>query len=145
MKKLVVIALLVAGFTTFAQENGRKQNNKNFKPEQRVEMQVKKMTENLNLDEKQQKEITAFLNVQKEERAAFADKRKALKEGAEKPSKEQREAMKKTIEKKKIMTKEKMKSILNENQYKKWESLMEENQNNRKEKMQQRNNKNNQK
>lgn len=131
MKKLVVAALLVVGLTTFAQEKGKKGDFKEMTPEQRTEVQVKKMTKDLDLNETQQKQVKELLNSQKEDRTEMLDKRKEMKETAEKATKEQRAEMKAKIEEKKAAIDAKMKSILTDEQYKKWETQKEE----RKEKM----------
>ena len=55
MKKLLVAALLVVGMTTFAQEEVKEQKAQ-LTPEQRVESQVKRMTKDLTLNEKQAQE-----------------------------------------------------------------------------------------
>ncbi|MFT5754359.1 MAG: protein CpxP [Flavobacterium sp.] len=131
MKKLIVVALLVVGLTTFAQGKGKRGDFKEITPEKRTEMQVKKMTADLNLNEKQQKEVKELLNSQKEDRDEMMEKRKEMKETAEKATKEQREAMKAKMDKKKEAIDAKMKTILTGDQYKKWEATKEE----RKEKM----------
>jgi protein CpxP len=131
MKKLFAIALLVVGLTTFAQEKGKRGDFKEITPEKRTEMQVKKMTADLNLNEKQQKEVKELLNSQKEDRDEMMEKRKEIKETAEKATKEQREEMKAKMDKKKEAIDAKMKTILTGDQYKKWEATKEE----RKEKM----------
>ena len=84
MKKLFVLALLVVGLTTFAQEKGKRGDFKEMTPEQRTEMQVKKMTKDLDLNEKQQKEVKELLASQKEDRSEMMEKRKEMKETAEK-------------------------------------------------------------
>ena len=48
MKKLFVVALLLVGTSTFAQER-MGENNDKLTPEQRVNLQVKKLTKELNL------------------------------------------------------------------------------------------------
>ncbi|WP_339838523.1 DUF4890 domain-containing protein [uncultured Flavobacterium sp.] len=131
MKKLVVAALLVVGLTTFAQGKGKRGDFKEITPEQRTEMQIKKMTTDLNLNEKQQKEVKELLNAQKEDRAEMIEKRKEIKETAEKATKEQRAEMKAKMDLKKEAIDKKMKTILTDEQYKKWEATKED----RKEKM----------
>lgn len=131
MKKLFVAALLVVGLTTFAQEKGKRGDFKEMTPEQRTEMQVKKMTTDLDLNEKQQKEVKELLNSQKEDRSEMMEKRKEMKETAEKATKEQRAEMKSKMDKKKEVVDAKMKTILTGDQYKKWETMKET----RKEKM----------
>jgi len=110
MKKLFVLALLVVGLTTYAQKKGG--DKKEITPEQRTEMQVKRMTKELDLNEKQQKEVKELLESQKEGRTEFAEKRKEMKESGEKPTQEQREEMKAKMIKNREAMKSKMKAIL---------------------------------
>ena len=131
MKNLFVVALLVIGLTTFAQEKGKKGDRKNMSPEERTEMRVEKMTKELDLNEAQQEQVKELLASQKEDREEFIEKRKEIRETAEKATKEQRAEMKAKMEEKKEAMKTKMKAILTDDQYKKWESNLEE----RKEKM----------
>lgn len=107
MKKLVVIALMLSGLTTFAQE---KKEGKQGKPdgekwsvEQKVDEKVKRIASDLNLNEKQVAEIKELLQkeiAQKEENRA---KIKAIREEM-RPTKEEREAMK--AEMKRVLTPE---------------------------------------
>lgn len=126
MKKLFVVALLVVSLTTFAQEKEKKGDRKNMSPEERTEMRVEKMTKELDLNETQQKQVKELLASQKENREEFIEKRKEIKETAEKATKEQRAEMKAKMEENKEAIKSKMKTILTDEQYKKWESNMEE-------------------
>ena len=59
MKKLIFAIALVLTTVTFAQD--KKQARERLTPEQQTELQVKKMTLDLDLDAKQQKEINAVL------------------------------------------------------------------------------------
>ena len=116
MKKLIVAAFLVVGFTTFAQvekkEKGDKEPMEKISPEKRGEREVKKMTKDLGLNESQQKEMKAL----------FSEMNSKV-EGDKKPSKEDRKAMKDKISK-----------ILTPEQNAKWEKIQEE----KKEKMKER-------
>lgn len=124
MKKLIVVALMVIGLTTYAQDK-RGGERKEMSPEQRTEMTVKKMTKELDLNQTQQKQIKELLDSQKDERAEMIEKRKEIRETAEKATKEQREEMKAKMTAKKEALKSKMKTILTDEQYKKWELNME--------------------
>ena len=78
MKKLIVAALLVVGLTTYAQEKeGRRAGREKLTSEQKVELQVKKMTKDLNLNEKQTKDVRALVTKQVEKREA---KRKEMED-----------------------------------------------------------------
>ena len=117
MKKLIVAAFLVVGFTTFAQiekkEKGGKEPMEKKSPEKRGEREVKRMTKDLGLNDSQQKEMKAL----------FSEPASKRGEGDKKPSKEERKAMKDKISK-----------ILSPEQNAKWEKIQEE----RKDKMKER-------
>lgn len=132
MKKLLVLALLTVGMTVFAQE--RKMKHDNLTIEERTELQVKKMTLNLNLTEKQQNEIKALLIQNAKEREAKKQELKERKEAGVKPTKEERLAIQNERLDAQIEMKKKMKAILNDEQMKKWEAQQEK----REEKMKER-------
>ena len=117
MKKLIVAALLVVGLTTYAQEKeGRKAGKEKLTTEQKVNLQVKKMTKDLDLNEKQTKDVRALVAKQVEKREAIKVQMEAEKEAV-------------SVEMKKILTAE---------QYAKWEKNREEKIENFKEKMSER-------
>ncbi|MBY0487122.1 MAG: hypothetical protein K2P85_08075, partial [Flavobacteriaceae bacterium] len=101
MKKLFLVALLVVGLTTFAQEK-RGDRREQLTPEQRVDFQVKKLTKDLSLDEKQEKEVRVLVAKEVEKREAKRAEMKAKKaEMIEKakPSKEELEARRAEMQK----------------------------------------------
>jgi len=117
MKKLIVAALLVVGLTTYAQEKeGRKAGKEKLTTEQKVNLQVKKMTKDLDLNEKQTKDVRALVTKQVEKREDIKAQIQAEKEAV-------------SVEMKKILTAE---------QYAKWEKNREEKIENFKEKMSER-------
>lgn len=140
MKKLIIAALLVVSFTTFAQDKrGIKGDKSTLTSEQKVDMHIKKLTSELTLTEKQIKEIRALAE---KETVKREETRKEMIELREK-KKEERKAI---VEKKRAeMTEEQakysaeMKKILTPVQYTKWEKMKEERKElrgkNRKEKM----------
>ena len=75
MKKLVVALLFIVGITAMAQEKEMKRPNgdkfASLTPEQKVEFQVKKMSKDLNLNEKQVKEMKALVTKEVEKREAI--------------------------------------------------------------------------
>ncbi|MQP25546.1 hypothetical protein GFJ94_10765 [Flavobacterium sp. LMO8] len=121
MKKLILVALLVVSSLTFAQERGRK--GEKLTPEQQTELQVKKMTLELDLDAKQQKEIKAILLENAKKREAKMTEMKAKREKGKKPSADEKFAMKNEILDHQIEHKAQMKKILKPEQYQKWEDL----------------------
>ncbi len=113
MKKLIVAAFLVVGFTTFAQvqmkENAKKEQMEKMSPAERSQMALKRMTKNLSLNEAQQKQMSELLS-----------EAEAKKEINNKASKADRQLMKDKISK-----------ILTPEQNATWEKIQAE----RKEKM----------
>ena len=104
MKKLFVLALLLVGTSTFAQER-MGENNDKLTPEQRVNLQIKKLTKELNLSDKQAQELKEIVVKEIEQREA----RKA-------------EIQAKKAEKKR-MAEERMKKILTPEQFSKWTEI----------------------
>jgi hypothetical protein len=129
MKKLILVVTLVISTLTFAQERSRK--GEKLTPEQQTELQVKKMTLELDLDAKQQKELKAILLEQAQKREGKIAEIKAKREKGEKLSADERFEMKNKMLDNQIEHKAQMKKILKPEQFKKWEQNLE----NRKEKM----------
>ena len=79
MKKLIIAAVLMIGMTSFAQTTPGEKGHKTerLSPDQRNEKHLKKLTTELNLNEKQQKEIGAILAEQSSKREANKEERKA--------------------------------------------------------------------
>lgn len=135
MKKLIVLALLLVGTTMVAQEKNRehKRNEmEQFTPEQRSELQLKKLTLELDLNESQQKEIKAFIADKNTKMEAHKTAMKAMKEKGTKPTSDERFAMKSKMLDEQIATKKRMQKVLNEKQFEKWTALKEEHQGDRK-------------
>ena len=131
MKKLALMVLLVVGLSTYAQEE-KKQERKGpererLSPEQRNQLQLKKMTLELNLNEAQQKEIGALLAEQSAKREAEMATYKASKDKGVKPTPEEKFAKKNQKLDEAIAMKAKVQKILTPEQFKKWEELKKEN------------------
>jgi protein CpxP len=135
MKRLLVIAIALISIQGIAQEARKERPNKqersqkmnDLTPEEAATLQTKKMVLHLDLNEKQQKDIYQ-LNVENaSQRKAMMETRKANKESGsmEKPSKEERLKMMNTKLDHQIAMKAKMKTILNAEQYSKWEETQE--------------------
>ena len=125
----MVVALLMVGMTIFAQERNRRQQENNmeqFTPEQRSQLQLKKMTLNLDLNESQQREIKAFIADKNTKMEAHKTAMKAMKEKGTKPTNDERFAMKMKMLDEQIVTKKRMEKILNPKQFEKWTALKEE-------------------
>lgn len=126
MKKLMVMALLMVGTTIFAQERSKKQpvnEMEQFTPQQRSELQVKKLTLELDLNESQQRDIKAFIADKNTKMEGHKTARKAMKEKGIKPTRDDRFAMKSMMLDEQIATKKRMEKILNPIQFEKWNAL----------------------
>lgn len=130
MKKLILSALLISGMIVSAQEQdkparvsseNRKGRVEPLKPEQRVELKLKKMTLDLDLTEKQQVEVKKILEADaKKNEVKWAD----LKEKKEKNGKltnDERFALQNEMLDNKIEMKKALKAILSPEQMTKWE------------------------
>ncbi|MGC4040268.1 MAG: hypothetical protein QM710_05660 [Flavobacterium sp.] len=131
MKKLLVAALLVVGMTTFAQQKDGKPGRERLTSEQKVDLQVKRMTKDLDLNEKQIQEIKTLIAKQVEKREATKAELKDVKE-------KQRAEIKADIEKDQVAVTAEMKKILTADQFAKWEKMREERKGKAKERMMQR-------
>lgn len=124
MKKLLIAIVMLGALTSFAQE--RKTDQDKLTPEQRVELQVKKMTLDLDLNDKQQKDIKKLLTEQAKKREEGKAKREAMKKVGTKPTSEERFAMKSKMMDEQIAFKAEIKKILSEKQMEKWEEHKED-------------------
>ena len=126
MKKVCIVALLVIGLSSFAQERKErhpKGEMEQMTPEQRNQLHLKKMTLDLDLNAKQQEQLTKILADQSAKREAIKAEHKTKMEEA----KAIRFEMKKKILDEQIEMKNKMKSILSAEQFAKWEMKKEKN------------------
>ena len=131
MKKLIIIAVALLALQVTAQEQKRENHKKgerankmmNLSAEEIATLQTKKMTLHLDLNESQQTEIMKINLDKATKRKEMMAKRKAKKESgeAQKPTQEQRLKMTNAKLDHQIAMKAKMKNILNEEQYAKWE------------------------
>lgn len=134
MKRLFLIALALVTLQITAQDRKnmskkgeRVENMQSYTPEEMAELQTKKMTLALDLTESQQKQVMALNLENAKERKAIMKKRQEMKKEEEASlSKEDKLKMKNNILDKQIAMKAKMKKILNDEQYSKWENLQEE-------------------
>ena len=127
MKKLFIVALLVVGMTSFAQERKARPERAQMEqmtPEQRNQLHLKKMTLELDLNASQQKEMSKIIVEQSTKREARMAERKANKDSAKKQlTADERFAKKSQMLDEQIVMKEKMKKILSADQYKKWDEM----------------------
>ena len=137
MKKILIIAVALLALQVTAQEQQRERSNKqgrslkmmDLSAEDAATLQTKKMTLHLDLNKSQQAEIKKINLENATKRKAMMAERKARKESGEiqKPTQEQRLEMVNTKLDRKIAMKAKMKNILNEEQYAKWEKAQMQN------------------
>ncbi|MEM0541201.1 hypothetical protein WFZ85_01105 [Flavobacterium sp. j3] len=120
MKKLVVILFLAVGIAAIAQERGTKKpmggKYASLSSDEKVELQVKRLTKELNLNEKQTSEVKVIVikEIEKREKAkAEMDAFKAKKRAE--------------IQKDSIAKRGEMKKILSAEQFAKWDKMREEN------------------
>ena len=129
MKKLAILALALITFQANAQDKKevrkeRKEKMMQLEPQEMAELQTKKMTLHLDLTEAQQKRVMELNLEQAKQRKAAMQKHMEAKEKGEKPTKEQRLAFENKKLDAQIENKKKMKNILNDEQYKKWETML---------------------
>ena len=132
MKKLFLIALALVTIQVTAQhkKEGHKKGDRmermnDYTPEEMAELQTKKMTLHLDLNEAQQQKVMAINLENAKDRKSIIETRKKMKESNESEpiSKEDKLKMKNDMLDKQIAMKQKMKSILDEKQYVKWEEM----------------------
>ena len=134
MKKLVMILIAVATLQASAQDQKREMKRQNmesktpYSPEEMAQLQTKKMTLHLDLDDKQQKEMSAVLlkqaKLRQSKREAYFESMK--KEEKKSLSKEERFKMANERLDNQIETKKTMKTILSIEQFDKWEKMNEQ-------------------
>ncbi|SHI97437.1 hypothetical protein [Algibacter luteus] len=131
MKKILIIAVALLALQVTAQQQNKERGNRgerankmmNLSAEEIATLQTKKMTLHLDLTESQQKEIMKINLDNATKRKEMMAARKAKKESGEakKPTDEERYKMANAKLDHKIAMKAKMKKILNDEQYAKWE------------------------
>lgn len=121
MKKMFVLAIMMIGMSSFAQESSRSEKRaerakmEKLTPEQRNEKHLKKLTTDLGLDSSQQQKMGTIL-------AGQSKKREAKKAEREKEMKADRSEREKEM----AANDAKVKAILTPEQYTKWEQLKAE-------------------
>lgn len=127
MKKIASILILVFAFTltTQAQKKGKRNNDKGSRltVEQFSNLAVKKMTLALDLSDKQQGEVKTLISAQAAAKKAAMQSRKENREANKKPSADEIYEMKSKQLDNQIAFKNKMKNILNKDQFEKFEKM----------------------
>ena len=129
MKKVLVTTVLLIGMMGYSQRgqhfDSEQRGMKDMSPEQIAVLKTKKMTLALDLNTAQQKEIQTLNLENAKEREALMLERKVKKEQAEqsKPSADERFDFQNERLDRMIAQKGKMKQILSEEQFQKWERI----------------------
>lgn len=125
MKNLIIIALLMTGMASFAQEKpmATREKMEKLTPEQRNELRLKKMTLDLGLNASQQKDMAKIISEQSAKMEAAKAERKSKAEKNQKLTADERFALQSKMLDEKIATKEKVKKILTPEQFEKWEKM----------------------
>lgn len=127
-KKIALALLMIFGLSSFAQEKTNRTTARekfsSLTSEQKIELQVKKMTKELNLTEKQITDFRALATKQ-------VEKREKKKEALQDMRNKKRTGMQAEL----AANKAEMQKILNAEQFAKWESIQEERKTKVKEKM----------
>ena len=133
MKKLILIALAFISVQAFAQDmrkkdhQERKEQFKDLTPDEMATLHTKKLTLHLDLTESQQAKVKALMLEEAKFKKEKRDEREKMKakDDFQKPSKEEHLKMVNEKLDHQIAFKQKMKEILNENQYSKWSETLE--------------------
>lgn len=123
MKTWILAIMMLVGLGSYAQHGKDKMNREPFTASQKAELQSKKMTLALDLNEKQQKDIQKLLTDKNTKAEQFKSQFKANREAGKKPTADERFAMQNKRLDEKIAFKGEMKKILNTDQYSKWEKM----------------------
>ena len=128
MKTFVSILMMVIAvtFTANAQQNNNQKGAKNipeFSVEQHTKLALKKMTLELDLNQQQQNQIKPLMLAQATQRKATIEKMKAASANKQKSSADELFAMKNQQLDNQIAMKTKMKELLTNEQYEKFEKM----------------------
>jgi hypothetical protein len=114
---------LVFAFTLTTQAQKKRTHERvKLSIEQQTNLAVKKMTLDLDLSKKQQNDISPLISAQIAERKNVMEKRKTARKENKKPTADQIYAMKSKMLDNKIAMKKKMKTLLNKEQFAKFET-----------------------
>jgi len=124
MKTWIVAVAMMVGVVATAQQKNEK--TEPLKPEQRVELRVKKMDLALDLNDKQVKDIRILMLERAKKAEQFKAQRKTNKEAGTKLTADEKFALKSKTLDERIAMKEEMKKILTSEQFAKWENMKKE-------------------
>lgn len=109
MKKIVFLAATLFMFFAISANAQQRGPREHMTPEQQATRMVERLTEELKLDENQQKELQTYFTEQFQKRQEEFEKNR--------PTPENREAMREKMEKEREATDAKLKEVLTEEQY----------------------------
>jgi hypothetical protein len=138
MKKVFILAFLMAGLTGFSQVPGdhprHRMMGKDFSPEQRATLKSKQLALALDLNEQQQSQVMALQLKRAEERKALMDEHQKNADN-ERPASTPEERFNRinTYLDRQLAFKSEMKKILSKAQYEKWNRMMVHKQNSHRE------------
>lgn len=138
MKHVIAVVLISLSFLANAQEKKERADKlQEYTPEEMAQIQTKQMTLDLDLTDAQQKQILKINLQNAQDRKALYESKKSNSNSLErtKPSKDERLNMKNEQLDRQIEMKKKMKDILDDNQYEKWEVISKERRENQKERV----------
>lgn len=124
MKMWILAMAMIVGIGANAQN--RKEHGEPLKPEQRAELQAKKMTLALDLNEKQQKDVQQLLIEKGKQRAEFRRQHMADRQVGKKLTADDRFAMKSKMLDDRIAMNREMKKILTQDQFNRLEKMKKE-------------------
>lgn len=125
MKNVMVLFVLFLSITGLAQDrkNSMHAERAQFTPEQRTELKVKKLTLELDLSAKQQKEITVLVTEQQAKRQAMKAEMQNKRADNKKLTSDEKFVLKRNALDAQIAHKNEMKKVLNSEQFEKWEKM----------------------
>jgi len=120
---ILAMAMIIC---TGANAQNKKEHREPLKPEQRAELQAKRMTLALDLNENQQQEVRQLLIEKGKQRAEFRRQHMAERHAGKKPTADERFAMKSKMLDERIAMKAEMKRILTPEQFARLEKIKKE-------------------
>jgi len=128
MKKLSLFLIMLISISAFSQQKGQyhKADKTDMSAEETATLQTKKLTLLLDLNQAQQQEIKKLYQEKAQERKALMAERKKMSAEDVEKSKENRFERKNARLDRELAHQEKMKQILNEEQFKKWQDSRSE-------------------
>lgn len=131
MKKLFMAALLMVGMTSFAQEGKPMRvvgQQEQLTAEQRNQIQLKRLTTELNLDANQQQEMQRIMSDRSTKREEMRKEMAANREKGVKPTTEDRQNRKNAMADYDNAEKAKLQKLLTPEQFAKYEKMKQERQ-----------------